>query len=210
MAWTIRLERRWIRPGGQRPGAWTIAAALLGAAALALAWSWPDGPPDAGSGVSQPLPSFSHQRHLAPDVVNGKCTVCHGQALTGAAAGRPPTRLCLGCHLMIEPASEDQRRLRAYGSAGQEVPWRRVWRLPAHVVFSHRSHAGSAGLDCAVCHGAMGERSQALQRPLQTLTMKQCVACHAAWPATTPMATAAPVSAPVAAPPTIECNACHR
>ena len=58
--------------------------------------------------------------------------------------------------------------------AGQTVPWVRVDKLPDFVFFSHQKHL-AAKVDCAVCHGAVRNRS-VLRR--EKISMVSCVNCH--------------------------------
>src|SRR3989304_4143071 len=109
------------------------------------------------SGVSQPI-AFPHKTHLGLGLT---CTTCHQRAEKDVVAGRPPTALCLGCHMGGDSKSEEIKKLKSYGEKGQEIPWRRVWRLPSHVFFPHRVHVTLAKISCQTCHGPM----ETLDRP---------------------------------------------
>jgi hypothetical protein len=128
------------------------------------------------SGVEQPI-RFPHKTHLD---LNLACTTCHFRAEKDAVAGRPPTALCFGCHMAGDTQSEEVKKIRAYGEKGQEIPWRRVWRLPEHVFFPHQAHVAAAGLKCQTCHGPMETLTRPPTRPLKTLTMDDCIGCHKA------------------------------
>jgi len=143
-------------------------------AGAALAWGYWVGWVE--SGVQQPI-AFPHKKHAAE--LSLPCTTCHQRAEKDVVAGRPPTGLCLGCHMAGDSKSEEIKKLKGYAEKGQEVPWRRVWRLPAHVFFPHRVHVTNAQISCQTCHGPM----ETLERPptsaLKELTMDDCIACHA-------------------------------
>jgi len=126
------------------------------------------------SGVKQPI-EFPHKTHIA---LNLPCAGCHQRAEKDAVAGRPPTALCLACHAGGDSKSAEIKKLKAYGEKGEEIPWRRVWRLPAHVFFSHRIHVTVAKLNCQTCHGPMETLDRPPARPLKTLAMDDCITCH--------------------------------
>lgn len=126
------------------------------------------------SGIRQPI-AFPHKTHVD---MNLPCTSCHVRAETDAVAGRPPTALCMGCHAGGETTSEEIKKLRAYGEKGQEVPWKRVWRMPSHVFFPHRIHVTGAKISCQTCHGPMETLTKPPTGPLVKLTMDSCMACH--------------------------------
>ena len=126
------------------------------------------------SGVEQPI-AFPHKTHVA---LNLPCTGCHQRAEKDLVAGKPPTALCLACHAAGDSKSAEIAKLKAYGEKGQEIPWRRVWRLPSHVFFSHRVHINVAQLKCQTCHGPMETLERPPARPLKMLAMGDCIACH--------------------------------
>ncbi|MFQ5848922.1 MAG: cytochrome c3 family protein, partial [Candidatus Methylomirabilales bacterium] len=106
------------------------------------------------------------------------CTGCHQRAEKGTVAGRPPTALCFACHLGGETTSPEVKKLQAFGKRGQEIPWKRVWRLPPHVFFSHRTHVAVAKLKCQTCHGPMETLEKPPAHPLKRLRMGDCIGCH--------------------------------
>ena len=126
------------------------------------------------SGVKQPI-EFPHKTHIAQKI---PCTGCHQRAEKDLVAGRPPTALCLACHASGDSKSAEISKLKAYGDKGQDIPWQRVWRLPSHVFFSHRVHVTVAKLACQSCHGPMETLDRPPPRPLKTLAMEDCIACH--------------------------------
>jgi hypothetical protein len=146
------------------------------ALAAALAASGCDPP-----AVAQPLP-FNHRIHVANAI---ECVQCHPGVRTAAHAGLPRVEVCMECHetdITENPAAKPHvERLRAHASAGTEVPWQRLYALPAHVYYSHRRHVAIAGLACATCHGDIAERTTPPAAPLaRTLSMRTCMECHEA------------------------------
>ncbi len=171
-----------------------------------LAWSYWAGRVE--SGIQQPI-AFPHKTHLA---LNIPCAGCHQRAEKDAVAGRPPTALCLACHAGGDSKSAEIKKLKAYGEKGQEIPWRRVWRLPAHVFFSHRIHVTVAKVSCQTCHGPMETLDRPPPHPLKTLAMDECIACHTKSKSTTRAATVAqPTPVDVGARQLAnDCIFCHR
>ena len=145
-----------------------IFAVLFAVSALGYWAEWGE------SGVKQPI-EFPHKTHIAQKI---PCTGCHQRAEKDLVAGRPPTALCLACHAGGDSKSAEISKLKAIGEKGQEIPWQRVWRLPAHVFFSHRVHVTVAKLACQSCHGPMETLDRPPARPLKTLAMEDCIACH--------------------------------
>lgn len=178
---------------------------ILVVVGAALAWGYWVGWVE--SGVQQPI-AFPHKTHVE---LNLPCTACHQRAEKDVVAGRPPTALCLGCHMAGDSKSEEIKKLKGYGEKGREVPWRRVWRLPSHVFFPHRVHVTSAQITCQTCHGPMETLDRPPARALRELTMDDCIGCHAERKLTK-------ISEAKAAPPTrlasqrmsADCIVCHR
>jgi hypothetical protein len=179
---------------------WPMLAGLLVVALFSWGslrlWAAPD--------VTQPI-QFSHKTHVEQNL---PCTSCHARAKKDAVAGRPPTALCLRCHSGGDGTGEI-KKVQAY-KKGEEIPWRRVWRLPAHVFFSHRTHVVVAKVPCQTCHGPMETLERPPARPLRTLSMDQCIACHEKAAVPVEKATAARTAVSGARPRSTDCNACHR
>jgi hypothetical protein len=154
------------------------------------------------SGVTQPI-QFPHKTHVDAGL---ECTSCHEGAEKGAVAGRPRTELCLTCHAGADTG--ELKKLQAYANGG-EIPWRRVWRLPRHVFFSHRRHVAVAKLPCQGCHGAMETLTRPPARPLRTLAMADCIGCHEAWHVRVASATTSDTETTVRSVST-DCTSCHR
>lgn len=152
-----------------------IGLALV--AAFVLAWGWVFLVEPA---VKQPI-EFPHKAHLELKDPKFECTTCHDRAEKGAAAGRPSTKKCLSCHSSGEAKSAEEKKLQALGETGREIPWQRVWRLPPHVFFSHRTHVLRAKVKCQTCHGPMETLTRPPARTLKKLTMNDCIGCHEQW-----------------------------
>ena len=148
---------------------------LVGAALLFWGWGFL-----VESAVKQPI-EFPHKAHLDLKDPKFECTTCHDRAEKGAIAGRPSTKKCLSCHSAGEAKSAEEKKLQALGEKGGEIPWQRVWRLPSHVFFSHRTHLVRAKLPCQTCHGPMETLTRPPARALKKLTMNDCIGCHEQW-----------------------------
>lgn len=164
--------------------------------------------------VRQPV-EFPHKAHLDLKDPKFECTTCHDRADKGAVAGRPSTKKCLSCHSGADAKSAEEKKLQALTAGGREIPWQRVWRLPPHVFFSHRTHVALATVKCQTCHGPMETLTRPPARPLKKLTMDDCIGCHEQW-----QWPAAATDAPGPDPGSVrlaggrrvstDCNACHR
>ena len=131
--------------------------------------------PLAGRPAAQPI-AFNHSLHVGE--VGLDCTDCHRYVLTGARATIPNVEDCGECHMEAQGESAEERRLIAFVESGEPIPWRKVYRVPDHVYFSHRRHAAIAGIECERCHGPMAERTLPVTRPAVRLTMEACIECH--------------------------------
>ena len=137
--------------------------------------------------VEQPI-AYNHKKHIAAGL---ECAACHeGIGERRAHAQLPRTEVCMTCH-----GAEDNpktKAIRDFAAQNREIPWQRVYRVPAHVYFSHDRHVGIAKLDCAVCHGDMAEKSTPVTSQAVTIKMDRCITCHRARGVTS------------------DCIACHR
>jgi len=163
-----------------------------------------------GPAVRQPI-EFPHKAHLELKDTKVQCTTCHDRAEKGAAAGRPSSSKCLSCHTGAGKTAEE-KKLQAFGEQGVEIPWRRVWRLPSHVYFSHRTHVVNGKVKCQTCHGPMETLTRPPARALKTLAMNDCIGCHEKWewPRETGETTTKRVKPAAARRVSTDCNACHR
>jgi len=132
-----------------------------------LLWSLLAGTPE------QPI-AFSHKVHVEKQIA---CTFCHQYADKSPQAGLPSVQLCMTCHQVIKADSPEIQKVRAYLDQQREIPWARVYGFPAHahVRFHHQRHV-AAGIDCAKCHGDVGQMAVA-ERAIRH-TMGWCVECH--------------------------------
>lgn len=168
------------------------------AAAVVLVWGyrteWGE------TAVVQPI-QFPHKTHVQQ--LSLQCTNCHQRAQKDTVAGRPPTMLCVACHAAARKTDET-RKVLAFGEKGVEIPWKRVWRLPSSVFFSHRTHVAVAQVTCQTCHGPMETLDRPPARPLRALAMNDCIACHErrGWPEEAKQVAGRRLST--------DCDSCHR
>jgi hypothetical protein len=74
----------------------------------------------------QPLP-FSHKQHVS----NGlDCKDCHAMPEPGDHATFPGTAKCMACHVTIKKESAAVQKLAEYHKNHEEIPWKRVYRVP--------------------------------------------------------------------------------
>ncbi|MBI3950089.1 MAG: cytochrome c3 family protein [Acidobacteria bacterium] len=144
--------------------------------------------PSGASNVTQPI-AFNHKKHMD----NGlECNACHETVQHSAIAGRPKLETCLLCHETALTQSAEEEKVRQYAQRHEEIPWQRLFRLPAHVYFSHQTHVVAGKLECQVCHGDIAQTTKPPTRAVVNLTMDDCIACHTTRRAST------------------DCNACHK
>jgi Cytochrome c7 and related cytochrome c len=92
------------------------------------------------------------------------------------------------CHNAVKKDSPHIQRLAEFHNEKKPIPWRRVYRIPDYVFFSHKEHVAK-GATCETCHGNVRE-SDVLRKEIET-TMAACMDCHRAKQAS------------------IACNYCH-
>ena len=124
--------------------------------------------------VDQPI-LFNHIHHK--EAANLDCTFCHRYVERYRVAGIPNIELCRACH-STDAISKRPEALKVvkYVQAGKEIPWRRMYELPRHVVFLHWIHIQS-NVDCSICHGLTGLK----ERPVKMVDrnyMEWCMDCH--------------------------------
>jgi Cytochrome c7 and related cytochrome c len=119
----------------------------------------------------QPI-AYSHKAHLAQGLA---CKTCHDGAETEDHAKLPATATCMGCHKSVKTDSPEIQKLAAYDSKPEDVPWKRVYKVPTYVTFSHRVHLAKS-LDCETCHGNVREM-QVMQK-VKDISMAACMQCH--------------------------------
>ncbi len=127
---------------------------ILGLAA-SLVVGWVVFPKLLYSQKSQPF-DFNHALHME-EVDNG-CESCHFFREDGSFSGSPRLAQCVACHEDVQGVSEDEKIfVENYVVEDREVPWLVYSKQPDCVFFSHAAHVKGAGMDCAVCHGPIGE-----------------------------------------------------
>lgn len=103
----------------------------------------------------QPI-DFSHAAHM--EMVDEGCESCHFLREDGTFSGVPGLAQCIDCHEEVQGESEEEARfVEAYVAKGREVPWLVYSRQPDCVFFSHAAHTVGAEMECATCHGDIGE-----------------------------------------------------
>jgi hypothetical protein len=135
------------------------------------------GPPAPGEFRPPPPPeqpiAYSHKAHLALDVT---CRTCHVEADTGDRATIPPASLCMNCHTRVSVDSPEVQKLAGYHARQEDVPWRRVYRVPTYVYFSHRVHMAAPNVACETCHGNV--REMPVMQKVKDTSMAACIQCH--------------------------------
>jgi hypothetical protein len=121
---------------------------------------------------TQPI-AFSHRHHVTEIGID--CQMCHIYARRSPVAGIPSVEKCAGCHTQVLSEEPEVQKLLEYWENEQPIPWIRVHDLPDHVRFSHKRHV-LGGVDCAECHGDVGQMEIAVQ--VESLSMGWCVTCH--------------------------------
>lgn len=147
---------------GDGAGAAIILFFILGLA-VSLLIGWIAFPALLYSEKRQPV-DFNHALHN--EIVDHGCASCHFFREDGSFSGAPKLAQCVECHR--EANSDDPEEIRfveEYVKPGREVPWLVYARQPDCVFFSHAAHVRMGGIDCAVCHGPMGESTSL--RPYQ-------------------------------------------
>ncbi len=122
--------------------------------AASLAVGWIVFPKLLYSKSEQPF-DFSHVTHA--DAV-GDCDSCHFFRDDGTYAGVPTLAQCVECHEEVQGESEaEEIFVNEYVAEEKEVPWKVYSRQPDCVFFSHAAHVKAAEMECAECHGDIGE-----------------------------------------------------
>ena len=156
-------------------------AGFLGALLLTLFWP-------RGIRLEQPIP-YNHQKHLSAGL---ECSNCHTLYANSPWAGLPTIETCALCHQEPSSGTAEESRIVEFVKKGETPRWKQVNQLPTHVYFSHQTHAVSAALDCATCHGEMKQRTAPPAEPWFAWNMNACITCHAQRGAT------------------VDCDGCHR
>jgi hypothetical protein len=143
-------------PGDQRGPAFAIVLLFfLTGFGLSLALGWIAFPMALYSEKAQPF-DFNHANHM--DMVDNGCESCHVFRDDGTYAGVPTLAQCVDCHESVQGDSPDEEIfVNDYVAEGKEVPWLIYSRQPDCVFFSHGAHVTMAEMECAECHGDIGE-----------------------------------------------------
>lgn len=120
----------------------------------------------------QPVP-YSHLLHAGELGID--CRYCHTAVERTAAAGVPPTSVCMNCHARIKGGSDLLRPVRDGYESGLPVRWMRIHDLPDYSYFHHGAHV-SRGVGCESCHGRIDRMAVVSQR--EGLNMAWCLGCH--------------------------------
>ncbi|RMF88628.1 MAG: cytochrome C [Nitrospinota bacterium] len=139
--------------------------------------------------VYQPI-AFNHKKHAVEQDL--PCNFCHEYVEEAYFAGLPSVEICLNCHDSPITDSPEEEKIRQHAQRGAEIRWKKVYRVPDHVYFSHRRHVTIAGIACTRCHGAIAESERPPVRPVIFPSMENCINCHRQRKVTT------------------NCNACHK
>jgi hypothetical protein len=126
--------------------------------------------------VTQPI-QFNHQKHVKEAGV--ECPSCHQYFETSEHSGLPALETCEGCHAEALTKSTEEARLLTLLAGRDRPPFRKLFRLPDHVYYSHRRHVVLGELTCETCHGAIADSTVPPAVPLKRLTMDGCIDCHA-------------------------------
>ena len=127
-----------------------------------------------GSKSGQPI-SFNHKKHLEQGL---ECDTCHLYFKTQTFSGMPKLATCLECHKEPATQSPEEEKIRQFEQQKKEVLWKRIYRQPDHVFFSHRRHAVLGKIECKTCHGDIGQSERPPSKPWVKMTMGWCMDCH--------------------------------
>ncbi len=123
----------------------------------------------------QPI-QFNHKLHV--QTVELECSDCHLYFRKGEHSGLPGLDICLGCHEEPMTDSPEEAKLVKMAGADPMPIFRKLFRLPDHVYYSHRRHVQIGKLECVTCHGAIADSTAPPKEPLVRISMKMCRDCH--------------------------------
>lgn len=138
----------------------------------------------AEAAIGQPI-GFLHDQHAGnlEGQNNMDCQYCHFSAERSVDAGIPSVDSCWGCHQVIpgqtEQAQTEITKLRGYVERGEQIPWRRIYKISDHAHFPHMRHI-NAGLQCQQCHGEVQTMGVLTERDPAWggNNMGWCIDCH--------------------------------
>ena len=67
-------------------------------------------------------------------------------------------------------------KLAEFAKSNTPVPWVRVYQVTPGVTWTHRKHL-QAGMQCVMCHGAVGEM-ETMSQATAVVAMGSCINCH--------------------------------
>jgi len=138
-------------------GGFIILFFIIGFAA-SMVLGWVIFPQLLYSEKQQPF-NFNHAMHV--EEVDDGCQSCHFFRDDGSFSGVPKLTQCIDCHEEPMGESEDEATfVEQYVLKEREVPWLVYSRQPDCVFFSHAAHVIGAEMDCAACHGHIGESTE--------------------------------------------------
>lgn len=140
-----------------------VALAALGVSAAASRLNQPP---------EQPI-AFPHSFHVSE--LGLDCAFCHRNAARTVEAGIPSVEQCMFCHSVVGAGNPEIEKLRTAWADQKPIQWRRVYRAPDTVRFTHEPHIRSQ-VACSACHGQVEKMTVA--RAAGPLGMAQCLACH--------------------------------
>lgn len=143
---------------------------------------------------TQPI-AFNHQIHIQNNI---GCITCHQYYPNYSTAGIPGVETCTKCHEDVIYLTSDKEKIQKYYRSGEEIPWKLMSSVPAHVYFSHSRHVTFGKVDCAECHGDVASWTKPPSRPEINLDMNTCIQCHKKLQEKTKLAEP------------YNCNRCHR
>lgn len=126
------------------------------------------------NGEKQPI-AFNHKKHSENNI---QCFICHPSYQTSAQAGIPNVEICLSCHEDVLNVSAEKQKLLSYMRSRESISWLQVYRVPDHVLFSHRRHVVAGKLGCVECHADVAQMAEPITAQARDLSMNGCIKCH--------------------------------
>ena len=120
----------------------------------------------------QPI-AFSHKTHSTAAL---KCQECHPNPNPGDHMTLPAGARCMTCHSTIAKDNPEIKKLAEFAESKKQIPWVRVYSVPAEVFWTHRAHL-NAGVRCESCHGPVSQM-ETMAKVTNVTTMEGCVSCH--------------------------------
>ncbi len=134
---------------------WVVFAFFVVGFIVSVFGGWIGFPNLLYSEKQQPI-DFSHALHN--DLVYEGCESCHYFRDDGSFAGVPDNSACADCHMYVQGTDPNEEKfVTEYIDQNKEVPWHIYSKQPICVFFSHAAHVKGANMDCATCHGDIGQ-----------------------------------------------------